>query len=232
MPSMPERAECAARAASVASAAGSGGGRKIPPSMENPVDNLFIAAAHATGPALCAAGVTPNMVSVASLVVGAGAAYAVLRSRFLLGAALLVLAYWLDCLDGNLARTYGAVTRFGDTLDHVSDAVKFALLLAATWLNPVLPRRAKVTLTLAVVVLIGLASGVHMSCQEKVYAARDPAGHTSMYLSVLPCPGGDPGRTIAVTRYLGLGTAVLVVALLLVWWGLMSSKRPPTRARR
>lgn len=80
-------------------------------------------------------GVTPNSLSVGSLVLagGAGAAYFVAGESpafYLAGAALVVLNGWLDLLDGALARRLGSDSRAGDLLDHVIDRYADLIILA------------------------------------------------------------------------------------------------------
>jgi CDP-diacylglycerol--glycerol-3-phosphate 3-phosphatidyltransferase len=83
---------------------------------------------------LCARlGVTPNMVSAASLVVTAGAAVAIGAGRFTLGGWLLLLGFALDAWDGILARSTGVASMAGEffdaTIDRYADLIAFLGLL-------------------------------------------------------------------------------------------------------
>ncbi len=72
-------------------------------------------------------GLTPNQVTVASMVVGllATAAFATgERWGLVAGALLLQAAFTLDCVDGQLARYTRTFTRFGAWLDSVFDRGK------------------------------------------------------------------------------------------------------------
>ncbi|MEP6652498.1 MAG: CDP-alcohol phosphatidyltransferase family protein [Myxococcales bacterium] len=79
--------------------------------------------------------VTPNQVTLATLVVFAAAAAIIALSPgwtgLLVGAALLEFAYVLDCVDGQLARLRGTSTPIGAHLDFLMDELKAFLLVAA-----------------------------------------------------------------------------------------------------
>jgi len=71
-------------------------------------------------------GVTPNVVSVVSLLmaVAAAGAYALAadqRLAYLAGAGFVFLNGWLDLLDGALARELAVDSSGGDLIDHVID---------------------------------------------------------------------------------------------------------------
>ncbi|MFI7588595.1 CDP-alcohol phosphatidyltransferase family protein [Spongisporangium articulatum] len=80
-------------------------------------------------------GVTPNQVTVASLLIGLGAALCLAasgtggRGWAVLGAVLLQLSLLVDCVDGELARFRRRFSRFGAWLDASTDRVKeFAVI--------------------------------------------------------------------------------------------------------
>ncbi|HZS36255.1 MAG TPA: CDP-alcohol phosphatidyltransferase family protein [Polyangia bacterium] len=83
---------------------------------------------------LCARlGVTPNMVTAASLFVTAGGAVAVGAGRFTLGGWLLLGGFALDAWDGILARSTGTASIRGEfldaTVDRYADLIAFCGLL-------------------------------------------------------------------------------------------------------
>jgi phosphatidylglycerophosphate synthase len=79
--------------------------------------------------------VTPNQVTLATLVVfAAGAALMALGrgwGALVGGAAVIELSYVLDCVDGQLARLKGLSSPVGAHLDFVMDELKAFLLVAA-----------------------------------------------------------------------------------------------------
>ena len=78
-------------------------------------------------------GLTPNQVTLASLVIGvlAAAAFAVgERWGLVAGAVLLQAAFTTDCVDGQLARYTRQFSRFGAWLDSILDRAKEYLVFA------------------------------------------------------------------------------------------------------
>ena len=77
-----------------------------------------------TGPIvslLARIGVTPNMLTVAQLAGGIGAAALIARGELAWGGIVMLASAALDAIDGTLARTTGRVTRFGGVFDSVID---------------------------------------------------------------------------------------------------------------
>jgi CDP-diacylglycerol--glycerol-3-phosphate 3-phosphatidyltransferase len=77
-----------------------------------------------TGPVvsvLAAAGVTPNMLTVAQLLGGIVAGVVIASGELLAGGVILIAAATLDAFDGTLARTTGRATKFGGVFDSTID---------------------------------------------------------------------------------------------------------------
>jgi phosphatidylglycerophosphate synthase len=79
--------------------------------------------------------ITPNQITLATLVVFAAAAgiiaFVPTWTGLLLGAAVLEFAYVLDCVDGQLARLRGTSSAIGAHLDFLMDELKAFVLVAA-----------------------------------------------------------------------------------------------------
>lgn len=76
-------------------------------------------------------GITPNQVSVLSLIFGFGCAIAFTQRCFLAGSLLLVISAILDLVDGNVARKNHTESKFGAVFDWVADKyVDAAVILA------------------------------------------------------------------------------------------------------
>ncbi|MGH2484088.1 MAG: CDP-alcohol phosphatidyltransferase family protein, partial [Candidatus Limnocylindria bacterium] len=87
---------------------------------------------------LAAAGVTPNSVTVAGLILVFAASLLVWQRSLLLGAVFLAVGASLDAIDGGLARAQGGGTPFGAFLDSTLDRTGEALVylgIAAFWLD-------------------------------------------------------------------------------------------------
>ncbi|HLG10882.1 MAG TPA: CDP-alcohol phosphatidyltransferase family protein [Dehalococcoidia bacterium] len=79
-----------------------------------------------TGPVvavLARVGVTPNMLTVAQLLGGFGAAVLIADGELAWGGVAVLAAALLDAFDGTLARTTGRVTKFGGVFDSTIDRI-------------------------------------------------------------------------------------------------------------
>jgi CDP-diacylglycerol--glycerol-3-phosphate 3-phosphatidyltransferase len=76
---------------------------------------------HPVVAVLAKLGVTPNMLTIAQLLGGIGAAYVIAIGELLWGGIALLAAASLDAFDGTLARTTGRATKFGGVLDSTID---------------------------------------------------------------------------------------------------------------
>jgi CDP-diacylglycerol--glycerol-3-phosphate 3-phosphatidyltransferase len=100
-------------------------------------DRLKAAGRAAVAPVvnvLAAAGVTPNSVTVAGLVLVVAASLLIWQEALLLGAVFLAIGASLDAVDGGLARAQGGGTPFGafldSTLDRTGEAVVYVGIAA------------------------------------------------------------------------------------------------------
>jgi len=66
-------------------------------------------------------GITPNQVSLLSLIFGLLAAFTFFQRYFLLGGLLLVISAILDLVDGSVARKKNAESEFGAVFDWIAD---------------------------------------------------------------------------------------------------------------
>jgi CDP-diacylglycerol--glycerol-3-phosphate 3-phosphatidyltransferase len=87
---------------------------------------------------LAAAGVSPNAVTVAGLLIVAVATILIWQHYLLAGAVLLAIGAGLDAVDGGLARAQGGGTPFGGFLDSTLDRTGEAIVyigIVAYWLE-------------------------------------------------------------------------------------------------
>ena len=78
--------------------------------------------------------ITPNQITVASFVLGLGAAFSFAFAEYpalVIGAALYHLSFVLDCVDGKVARLKDAGSIFGGWLDYILDRVRVAVCAVA-----------------------------------------------------------------------------------------------------
>jgi len=81
------------------------------------------------GQVLASAQVSPNLLTMLSVLVAVTAGYMYSQKRLVEGVALILLSAFVDMLDGAVARASGRVTRFGATFDHVLDRYAEAFMV-------------------------------------------------------------------------------------------------------
>lgn len=202
-------------------------GRKIPHCYENPVDNWFIDVNERVNPAYHALGLVPNHVTALSAAFGIASVAALARGAYGASAALYVVSYYFDVADGNYARAYGLVSKFGDLLDHVKDVLVVAGLYAVVLFKLAAPLGFKVAFFAAQAVMV-LGMLVHLGCQERYYDGlkkkKDGAHAESESASLSGLRALcflDPEAKMPFTRWIGCGTYAVVTAAWLYaakWW--------------
>lgn len=186
-------------------------GRKIGAEFENPLDDVLMRVCEAMEPGLHALGVTPNMITGASVVFGAAAAWALWEGHVLGFAALYSISYFLDVLDGDYARRYDMVTEFGDMFDHINDAGRSVAMVAVLLARYRLPVWAWGAQAVALVLM-----GCQLGCQQLMFQKVRPPGHPpeSLDMYTCMCPFNDGQRGARLTRWVGVGTAQALFVLL------------------
>jgi phosphatidylglycerophosphate synthase len=128
-----------------------------------------------------AAAVTPNQITLLTLVVfAAGAALLALWPGWralVIAAGVIELSYVLDCVDGQLARLKGTSSPVGAHLDFLMDELKAFLLVGATAIRLWLPARDARWLLEGVLGLIVVAAAISLTTflRRPEYAAATGA---------------------------------------------------------
>lgn len=185
-------------------------GRKITRDKENPIDNIIIDFATFVNPHLHSYGVTPNMLTAGSFLFGIIAAAMIYYNKFEFAALVFGIGYIFDCMDGNMARMFDEVTEFGDKFDHYTDVIQFILLIIVIAINRELSYKFKIILFI-IIFAISSVTIVHIGCQEKQY--NENSNDFLTKFKVL-CPDK---QIIYYTRYMGIGTLNLTIAILLLF---------------
>jgi CDP-diacylglycerol---glycerol-3-phosphate 3-phosphatidyltransferase len=108
--------------------------------LDQKIRGLWDANMRPVGRALSRTGLNANAVTVAGVVVQAGAAAAILDGRLVLAGLVSIFAGVLDALDGAIAKAQGKATKFGALLDSTTDRLSDALFfLPLAWLYGVAP---------------------------------------------------------------------------------------------
>lgn len=186
-------------------------GRKIAREFENPIDNFYIDLTEHVKPVCYAHGITPNMVTAVSLAVGLlGCAFILLDAR-LFAVLCIQAAYFLDCLDGNLARTYNQETDFGDIFDHVCDMIKIYF----TFICIIYSIKSSLNLILffGLSAVLGLLMLFHFGCQEKL-SGFSKHNKSLAVLKKIPHTSADH---LKFSKYFGSGTFINFVCLYIIF---------------
>jgi phosphatidylglycerophosphate synthase len=169
-------------------------------------------------------GLTPNMITTISIIFGILAAYLIMQDNFFLAGLCILIAYYLDCVDGKLARKYNMITKFGDYYDHFGDAFKFIIVICALFNSSV---AINLTHLLFIAILFGLACMVcvHLGYQERIYDNNNKSETSSFSLfKLFTIFDSNPKNTIRYTRYFGCGTLILSFILIIILWDKINGK--------
>ena len=182
---------------------------KLHNKFNNPVDVGLSKIYSPWIPTLRNAGVTPNMLTTASMLCGFYSAKLILDNQPKRGALFFALNYLFDCMDGYMARLYKMETHFGDWYDHVTDWITMGLVLYAILKTN---KYTQVTMWVISIVTAFLIYNTTrwFGCQEKIYNSeigRSISGFKQM------CE--NPTVQLYTTRYFGTGTLGLFVYLVI-----------------
>lgn len=184
-------------------------GRKIDRSMENPIDNILIDISYHVGQAIKHIPyMSPNVITSLSLIVSLYAVYKIFNGFYMIGGILFFFGYFLDCLDGNFARSNNMVTDFGDYYDHISDSVKIIALIAVILVLKI-KVKTKALFSFCLIFLTYL-SFIQLDCQEK--NSNTQKTDTLNVLNGL-CPNK---KYIHKSRYFGTGTFNFIICMFIV----------------
>ena len=82
-------------------------------------------------------GISPNMVTVLSILAGLACAGCYATSAFLAGSIFLFISAILDLIDGTVARESGKETRFGAVFDWIADKYTDAIVIIGVGLSAI-----------------------------------------------------------------------------------------------
>jgi phosphatidylglycerophosphate synthase len=196
-------------------------GRKLPSHLECPVDNLILEhIVEPLNPVFKKLGATPNILTAISGVFGLLAVYHVQKSNYSLAALFFGISYIFDCFDGNFARRYNMVTRFGDWFDHMKDTLVAVLLISALYFKQDISNKTKVW-SFVVFVILSLLSYGFLNLQERHYHKEHRKEPKSETLGILPDVFDE--EHMDTLRHFGCGTLHAAAVLMLVYLGRVSS---------
>jgi len=182
-------------------------GRKLPPSLDSPIDSLIIRVIEIIGPYVFfnkhLPMLTPNMHTTVSLLVSIIGVYEISGKNYKNGAILTFIGYMFDCWDGYVARRFDMGSQFGDLYDHLSDIFKTILLMAIIFTLDI-HRKTKILFVVVFGVFLML-SNLFLGCQEQYFGGKSVLSPLKML-----CPDKS---MIKYFRFTGTGTFFLILSL-------------------
>lgn len=138
--------------------------------------------------------ITPNALTVFSLVLGLASAVCLAMDHLAAGAVLFYVSFLIDCVDGKIARLKGTGTPFGLWLDYVGDRVRVVLCAAGlAYGQYVLTGDVAYILLGAAVAVLDLFRYVNAPQMKRVRDAISKAERAALAveLDLVPAPRGE-----------------------------------------
>ena len=191
--------------------------RKIPTSLENPLDNLLIDLCEPTTKFFRSTGFNPNDITTLSFLFGLLAILFLYKNKPVLSVVFYFISYFFDCADGYHARRYKMCTKLGDIYDHVKDItinITFITLLVSRNKHK-LTTIQWIIVAIFFILLLG-AQMLYFASQERHYNNLDKIP-SLRWLGFLVKTKEDAINTLKWARYFGCGTFILSVCIFTLW---------------
>ena len=205
-------------------------GRKIPPEYENPIDNILLDLCEGSLDFCIDNKINPNAITLFRIVLGISVIYHFNYScNIFIPVVGSLFFYWLDCLDGHLARSTNQVTLLGDYLDHYADITFYIALIISFFYK----KYTNKTYILVIIIISSYLTMIHMGLQQKNYKIikqkiRDENNLTTDDLKKIIIDDIDDElldnlnyfhnfdkTNIRWTKYFGTGTLYIIFAIVI-----------------
>ncbi len=144
--------------------------------------------------------IVPNLITVLAICAGLSGVRLAFEGRFELAVAMVLLAAFLDGIDGRVARLMKATSKFGAQMDSLADIVNFGVAPALVLYAFVLDQARSLGWIAALIYVI--AAGLRLA-RFNVMSERDvKASWQSEYFVGVPAPAG--AMLVLLPMYLGL----------------------------
>jgi phosphatidylglycerophosphate synthase len=161
-------------------------------------------------------GFTPNMITTISIFCGICSAYLITKTQYFYSVGFFALAYYLDCVDGKLARKYNMTTPFGDWYDHFGDMFKFIIVSIALFYNRNKPASLVQIILQQLLLVMGFMMVIHLGYQETLYM-HDESISLNFFKRFVQFDH-TPLETIQFTKYFGNGNFIVFFMVLILLW--------------
>ena len=185
-------------------------GRKITSKLENPIDDKIIELCDSLVETCYKNNITPNLITMIRIIISFFTLYNLFFTcDYIIPIFGTIIFYFMDCLDGHLARSTDQVTIFGDYLDHYADMFYYLLILIFMIFKKYNYKLVIITGFL----LLSYSSFVHLGLQQKNYKIKN----NEELLDKLNCLHDLEPNNISWTRYFGTGTLYTTILIIIYY---------------
>ncbi len=186
--------------------------------------------------------VIPNLITILAICAGLTGIRLAFENRYELAVAMVLLAAFLDGIDGRIARLMKATSKFGAQMDSLADIVNFGVAPALAVYVYALDQARSLGWIAALIYTI--AAGLRLARFNVMDERENKASWQSEYLVGVPAPAGAmlvllpvylgflglaPDRTFA---YISAAYTVVIAFLLISRLPVWSGKSEGSRLRR
>ena len=185
-------------------------GRKIPSKLENQIDDKTIELCDSLVETCYKNNITPNLITMIRIIISFFTLYNLFFTcDYIIPIFGTIIFYFMDCLEGHLARSTDQVTIFGDYLDHYADMFYYLLILIFMIFKKYNYKLVIITGFL----LLSYSSFVHLGLQQKNYKIKN----NEELLDKLNCLHDLEPNNISWTRYFGTGTLYTTILIIIYY---------------
>lgn len=188
---------------------------KFPKNLECPIDNTIVKHGSKTYFIYRKLNMNPNHLTTLSLIFGLLCIYAFKSQYFIIASILYFISYVYDVLDGNYARKYKMVTKFGDLYDHIKDISVNILLLFVFYKYMTFKQHKRLCLILLIITIILFTTfNIHLGCRELYSLLHKNNVSTFLTFSQKLCKKTFYDK-LHILRYFGNGLFIVWVSFLI-----------------
>ena len=157
----------------------------------------------------------PNIITTLRLIIMIGLTISFYYKKYTIIMALLVqLCWFLDHLDGDMARNHNLITKFGDYYDHIVD-VTYLLPLYVILIYRLYAKPGFIVLLLFLI-LLNITTSLLISCQEKLFHKKNK--NTGSYmLQLLSSICNLDKNHLRILKFFGGSTLMLYIGVLMIY---------------
>lgn len=190
-------------------------GRKLPPELENPVDNFLLLICSRIHPFFKQMGFTANGITILSGILQVCSVILLWQTHYVASSILYMIGYTLDVLDGYYARTYSMVSSYGDLLDHTKDTVVTFGLHMVIIFHPMIPLSWKIGF-LVVSFMLSVFTAMYLGCQESYYEKWSQRSESTFLAPFRNLCTKDDLNRLTLLRWGGTGTIAAFYSLYII----------------